>query len=508
MEKMPRTLLLCALSWLLLGGDVKARGPRAGGLGPALPGPDGRSLSLDPERLERLAPDEGPFSPRPLPRHGPRPWKPRVRRGIDPRGRGLVDLRRWPDEPAAPTGVDEVKLAGALEKLATRPLPRPYLRRLAGWFVRYGSELEVDPFLLAALAQDQSQLRPRRQTPYGVGLLAIQPSMHGARIRDGHYRYGVLVDGVWQPRQLAVPRFPFTREALLQPEASIYFGAAILRVAREQCPAIDHYFRSVPHRSPVSHVIWGDPVRGAGIEDRVLRERRRLIGYYLGVPPFPRGRFRSILLHCPLDGAPRKVTGVIGDDREGGKRHHTGVDFDSTLGEPVRAVAPGEVTLAGVDWGRNELHNLDPKVARLLPRLAMGPRGLLVMIDHRDGLSSTYMHLSAYTVRSGERVRGGQLIGYVGRTGIRESPPHLHFDMRHEGQFIDPLEFIKAYVIPPSESYVGRRKAVVQRQRRLLRFRARRQAILRRLHEGAARGPRGVHAAHPPPRPSSRSSLR
>jgi hypothetical protein len=119
------------------------------------------------------------------------------------------------------------------------------------------------------------------------------------------------------------------------------------------------------------------------------------------------------------------------------------------------------------------------------------------------------MHLSAYIVRSGQRVRGGELIGYVGRTGIRESPPHLHFDMRHEGQFIDPLQYIKAYVIPPSETYVGRRKAVVQRQRRLLRFRARRQAILRRLHGGAARGPRGVHAAHPvQPRPSSRSSLR
>lgn len=430
--------------------------------------------------------ERGALFPKTVTLRGVRPpWPARLRLGLPlaGQGRGLIDLSQWPAEPSTPKKIDAERLTDALGQLAARPVPRPVLRRYVGWILQYGQEFGVDPFLLAALASDQSRLRPRKHTRYGVGLVAIDPAMHGPRIREGQYRYRVLEDGVWVPRRLTINRFPFTVNSLLWPEHNIYFAAAILSIFSQQCPDLDRYFASVPHRHAVSHFLWGDRVLGAGLEDRVLRERRRLFAYYLGFPPLPRGRFKSLPLYCPLDGPPRKITGIMGDDREGGRRRHTGVDFDSTLGEPVRAIAPGTVTLAGVDWGRHELGSLEPQLARMLPRGALGPRGLLVMIDHREGLSSSYMHLSAYTVRVGDTVQAGQLIGYVGRSGIKESPAHLHLDMRHDGQFIDPMEHLKAYLIPPAATYFGRRKAATQRHQRLLRWKARRRAILRRLRD-------------------------
>jgi hypothetical protein len=430
--------------------------------------------------------ERGGFFPKTLTLRGVRPPGPaRARVGLPlaGQGRGLIDLSQWPAEPSTPKKIDAERLTDAFVQLSVRPVPRPVLRRYVGWMLQYGQEFGVDPFLLAALAHDQSRLRPRKHTIYGVGLVAIDPAMHGPRIREGQYRYRVLEGDVWVPRRLAINRFPFTVNSLLRPEHNIYFAAAILSIFSQQCPDIDRYFGSVPHRHAVSHFLWGDRVLGAGLEDRVLRERRRLFGYYLRFPPLPRGRFKSLPLYCPLDGAPRKITGVMGDDREGGRRRHTGIDFDSTLGEPVRAIAPGKVTLAGVDWGRHELESLEPQLARMLPPGALGPRGLLVMIDHREGLSSSYMHLSAYTVRAGDKVQAGQLIGYVGRSGIKESPAHLHLDMRHEGQFIDPMEHLAAYLFHPAATYFGRRKAAAQRHQRLLRWKARRRAILRRLRD-------------------------
>jgi murein DD-endopeptidase MepM/ murein hydrolase activator NlpD len=310
--------------------------------------------------------------------------------------------------------------------------------------------------------------------------------MHGPRIRDGRYHYWVLDAGRWRPRQLAMDRFPFNRKSLLRPEVNIYFAAGILAVLSQQCPAMDSGFGSVPHRHPVSHFVWGDRVRGAGIEDRILRARRRLIIYYSGQPIPALGRFKDLPLHCPLDGPPRKITSGLGDDRDGGKRRHTGVDFDSSRGEPVRAIADGTVTLAGVDIRRNRLRPLDPRLTRLVPAPSMGPRGLLVTIEHARGLVSSYMHLMAYVVRTGQRVKSGQLIGYVGRSGMKESDAHLHLGLQHDGRHIDPIPLLGPYVFPPNATYVGRNYLAQQRKRRKARFRRARHLGRRRSWVGGA----------------------
>ena len=140
------------------------------------------------------------------------------------------------------------------------------------------------------------------------------------------------------------------------------------------------------------------------------------------------------------------------DPRPGGRRHR-GVDFISTRGEPVRAVASGTVIFAGVDHPRQGASNLSPQQARRTARRHMGLGGLFVLIDHGEDVVSGYFHLDGYRVEEGARIEAGQIIGVVGTTGINESPPHLHFELRVKGYKINPARVLKPYLAPP----LGRR---------------------------------------------------
>ncbi|MEU8518647.1 transglycosylase family protein [Streptomyces sp. NBC_01216] len=104
--------------------------------------------------------------------------------------------------------------------------------------------------------------------------------------------------------------------------------------------------------------------------------------------------------------------------------YHTGVDFPVPTGTSVKAVSGGTVVSAG--WG--------------------GAYGYQIVIRHHDGRYSQYAHLSALSVREGQRVGGGQRIARSGSTG-NSSGPHLHFEMRTGpgyGTDIDPLAYLRA----------------------------------------------------------------
>ncbi|MFF3314806.1 transglycosylase family protein [Streptomyces sp. NPDC003035] len=104
--------------------------------------------------------------------------------------------------------------------------------------------------------------------------------------------------------------------------------------------------------------------------------------------------------------------------------YHTGVDFPVPTGTSVQAVATGKVVSAG--WG--------------------GAYGYEIVVRHDDGRYSQYAHLSALTVREGQRVNAGQRIARSGSTG-NSSGPHLHFEVRTGpgyGSDIDPLAYLRA----------------------------------------------------------------
>jgi murein DD-endopeptidase MepM/ murein hydrolase activator NlpD len=100
---------------------------------------------------------------------------------------------------------------------------------------------------------------------------------------------------------------------------------------------------------------------------------------------------------------------------------HTGLDFRGEMGEAIRATAAGTVTHTG--WS--------------------GGYGKMVEIDHGNGLSTRYGHLSAIDVEVGQAVRIGQVVGRLGSTG-RSTGPHLHYETRIDGEAVDPQRFLRA----------------------------------------------------------------
>jgi murein DD-endopeptidase MepM/ murein hydrolase activator NlpD len=97
-------------------------------------------------------------------------------------------------------------------------------------------------------------------------------------------------------------------------------------------------------------------------------------------------------------------------------RPHLGVDFAAPAGTPVRAAADGVVLQAG--WS--------------------GGYGKVVKLRHARGLQTLYGHLSRITVRPGQRVEQGELIGNVGTTGL-STAPHLDYRTMRDGVFVNPL---------------------------------------------------------------------
>ncbi|HEX2205902.1 MAG TPA: M23 family metallopeptidase [Longimicrobium sp.] len=95
---------------------------------------------------------------------------------------------------------------------------------------------------------------------------------------------------------------------------------------------------------------------------------------------------------------------------------HTGVDLAAAKGTPVYATADGSVSHAAMRGGY----------------------GLMVEVRHPNGLSTRYAHLSAIAVRPNAAVRQGDLVGYVGATGLATGP-HLHYEVRRKGQPVDPM---------------------------------------------------------------------
>jgi murein DD-endopeptidase MepM/ murein hydrolase activator NlpD len=115
--------------------------------------------------------------------------------------------------------------------------------------------------------------------------------------------------------------------------------------------------------------------------------------------------------------------GVRSDPFLGRPAMHTGLDFRAATGDPVRATANGKVVSSG--W--------------------QGGYGRMVEIDHGNGLSTRYGHLSEIHVRVGDVVKIGQVIGAVGSTG-RSTGPHLHYETRIDGEAVDPQKFLRAGV--------------------------------------------------------------
>lgn len=109
------------------------------------------------------------------------------------------------------------------------------------------------------------------------------------------------------------------------------------------------------------------------------------------------------------------------DPFNGHAAFHAGIDFPGRYGQPINAAAAGRVTYVGHRQGY----------------------GKVVEVEHDNGLMTRYAHLSGFVAHSGDRIARGDTIGRMGSTG-RSTGTHLHFEVRLNGQAINPRRFLEA----------------------------------------------------------------
>ena len=389
----------------------------------------------------------------------------RQRRGTGPERRGIHELEDpsgWPAEPPVEAGpLDAARFDAAVEKICGEVAPDAGLPAVAEVVRQVSAETGADPFLIAALAYRTSRCRPASAGEAGVGLLGIQPAM--------------FAPGA----PLPFPRADLAREALLDPAHNLRVGIALLKMWEADHAEIDRALGSTPHRTALAHFFWGDRVWGTTVEDRTLTARRRLMEAYANPPPAFRGSSLSLTIVSPLEGGTRLGTSGLGADRDDGARAHRGLDIDATVGEPVRAVADGVVQFAGVDLtGDHPALGLFPRQIRRWRNRTMGPGGFFVRVMHTDGIRSGYFHLTSFRVVAGQTVHAGEIIGTVGRSGVKVSGSHLHFEVHQNGELKDPVRFLSAFVLPPDRT-ITNQLAMSEKRLRLARLaRQKRQARL------------------------------
>ena len=114
--------------------------------------------------------------------------------------------------------------------------------------------------------------------------------------------------------------------------------------------------------------------------------------------------------------------GVRSDPFQGRSAMHAGIDLAGPTGTPIYATADGVVTDAGYN---------------------SGGYGNLIKIDHGRGIETRYAHLSKMSVRTGQRIKRGDLIGRMGSTG-RSTGSHLHYEVRVDGKAVNPIPFMRS----------------------------------------------------------------
>lgn len=121
----------------------------------------------------------------------------------------------------------------------------------------------------------------------------------------------------------------------------------------------------------------------------------------------------------PVRGILTSGFGYRADPLTHGRGNHQGIDIAANYGQPVHASGDGIVLQAGDQGGL----------------------GKAVFLAHGYGMTSRYGHMSAITVRPGQRVKRGDVIGKVGNTG-RSTGPHLHYEVRVDGEPLNPIGYM------------------------------------------------------------------
>ena len=265
--------------------------------------------------------------------------------------------------------------------------------------------------------------------------------MNGSR---PHITIVVHTDGAIASRTLRIPRWAFRAglAGAIGLSALILLGLALYLPITAAAARVPGLLREVERLEGENRKI-GQLVAALDSAERRYDRIRAMMGAdivpepvqlagTLPVAPAVRARVvnaRRILragpsepTHWPLDDPGYVTRGQASPDPAGnsGEEAHPGIDIAVPLGSAVRAAGGGTVLQTGQE----------------------AEYGLFVLLEHPGGLQTMYGHLSRATVAAGQAVDAGQVIGLSGNSG-RSSAPHLHFEIRRDGQPIDPRTLVK-----------------------------------------------------------------
>lgn len=170
------------------------------------------------------------------------------------------------------------------------------------------------------------------------------------------------------------------------------------------------------------YVIYGMARPSADLIVEEIRLRRRSLGELVADMEVQIDRIERVPAGWPLARGVGRITSGFGYRRDPFNRrvrHHDGTDISARHGTPVRSTAKGVVRKAEY----------------------MSYLGNTVVINHGNGINTVYAHLSAMSVRPGQAVERGELIGRVGSTG-RSTGPHLHYEVHVSGRPVDPAKYL------------------------------------------------------------------
>jgi murein DD-endopeptidase MepM/ murein hydrolase activator NlpD len=127
----------------------------------------------------------------------------------------------------------------------------------------------------------------------------------------------------------------------------------------------------------------------------------------------------SLPTSWPVRGYIGSPFGMRTDPISGGREFHEGIDISAPYGCQVNSPADGVVIFAGVQRGY----------------------GYCIVVAHKYGITTRYAHLSGFSVKTGQRVKKNEILGFIGNTG-KATGPHLHFEVHVNGQPVNPLRFL------------------------------------------------------------------
>ena len=125
-------------------------------------------------------------------------------------------------------------------------------------------------------------------------------------------------------------------------------------------------------------------------------------------------------LNRPINGVLTSAFGYRIHPKRKRRHFHSGVDLAAKSGTPIACAGSGKVVYAGWKSGY----------------------GYVIMVDHGRGYETLYAHCSKLSATVGQTVSAGKIIAYVGRTGVATGP-HLHFEVRKNGAYQNPMRYLK-----------------------------------------------------------------